>query len=182
VKRLCSLYRVTRAGFYAWRSREESMRRQQDRALLADIGAVFARSGGTYGSPRVQQALATRGHHVSRRRVERLMRQAGLRARAVRIYRSNPRLHRFYDRNPNLLWTHHAGGPNQIWVADITYLAVAERWRYLAVVMDQHTRRILGWSLGTERDAELTRTAFDLAVRRRWKAVTAGADLSQRPR
>jgi putative transposase len=135
--------------------------------LLAEIGAVFARSGGTYGSPRVHRALAARGVSASRRRVERLMRTAGLRARLVRIYRSNPRLHRFYDSNPNLLWKRHARGPDQIWVADITYLSVAGQWRYLAVVMDQYTRRILGWSLGRIRDAALTRAAFDLAMRRR---------------
>ena len=151
MSRMCALYGVTRAGYYAWRSRGESAHQGEDRRLLKEIGAIFAASGGTYGSPRVQRSLAERGFSVSRRRVERLMRLAGLRARVVRIYRSNPRLHRFFEQHPNRLWKRRAKGPNQIWVGDITYLPVAGRWRFLAVVMDQYSRRVLGWSLGLAR-------------------------------
>jgi putative transposase len=166
VKRLCALYGVTRAGFYAWRARGESRRRRRDRELLAEIGVIFARSGGTYGSPRVHGALAAQGVAVSRRRVERLMRTHGLRARVARVYRPNPGLHRMYERNPNLLWKHRARRPGRVWVADITFLPVAGKWHYLAMVMDQCSRRVLGWSLGRVRNGRLTRRAFDLAVRR----------------
>jgi hypothetical protein len=131
---MCALYGVTRAGFYAWSSREESAHQGQDRRLLEEIGVIFAESGGTYGSPRVQRSLVERGFSVSRRRVERLMRLAGLRARLVRIYRSNPRLHRFFTQHPNRLWTNRATGPDQIWVGDITYLRVAGRWRFLSML------------------------------------------------
>jgi transposase InsO family protein len=72
-----------------------------------------------------------------------------------------------YERNPNRLWKHQARRPDRIWVADITYLPVAWKWHYLAVVMDQCSRRVLGWSLGRVRDGRLTRRALDLAVRRR---------------
>lgn len=164
---MCALYGVTRAGYYAWRGREESARSEQDRVLAEEIRGIFEDSGGTYGSPRVQRALALHGFSLSRRRVERLMRTAGLRARVVRIYRSNPGLHRFYGQHPNRLWRRQAKRPDQVWVGDVTYLPVAGRWRFLAVVMDQCSRRLLGWSLGRVRDAELTRAAFDHAVRRR---------------
>jgi putative transposase len=164
---MCSLYGVTRAGYYAWRSRGESAHQVEDRRLLKEIGAIFAASGGTYGSPRIQRSLAEQGFAVSRRRVERLMRLAGLRARVVRIYRSNPRLHRFFEQHPNRLWKRRAKRPNQIWVGDITYLPVAGRWRYLAVVMDQYSRRVLGWSLGLARGAKLPRAAFEHALRHR---------------
>ena len=164
---MCALYGVTRAGYYAWRSRGESAHQVEDRRLLREIGAIFAGSGGTYGSPRVQRSLEERGFSVSRRRVERLMRLAGLRARVVRIYRSNPRLHRFFAQHPNRLWRRRAKGPDQIWVGDITYLPVAGRWRFLAVVMDQYSRRVLGWSLGMARGSELPRAAFEHALTRR---------------
>jgi len=158
---------VTRAGYYAWRTRTQSARRKQDRTLLDAIQRVFMASRETYGSPRVYRALKAQGLAVSRRRVERLMREAGLKGRVARIYRSNPRLHRFYEKYPNRLWKHQATRPNEIWVADVTYLAVGGKWRYLAVVMDQCSRRILGWSLGRKRGATLTRAAFDLASRGR---------------
>ena len=95
------------------------------------------------------------------------MRTAGLRARVVQIYRANPRLHRFYGQHPNRLWTRVATRPNRIWVGDITYLPVVGRWRFLAVVLDQYSRRVLAWALRRTRDARLTRTVLDAAVRRR---------------
>jgi transposase InsO family protein len=95
------------------------------------------------------------------------MRSAGLRARVVRIYRANPRLHRFYGQHPNRLWARVATRPDQIWVGDITYLPVGGRWRFLAVVLDQCSRRVLAWRLSGARDARLTRGVLDAAVRRR---------------
>lgn len=165
--RLCAVYGVTRAGYYAWRQRPESARSAQDRELQRRIQRLFQQHRGTYGSPRIQRALQAEGCAVSRRRVERLMRTAGLRARVVQIYRANPRLHRFYGQHPNRLWARVATRPNQIWVGDITYVPVVGRWRFLAVVLDQYSRRALAWALGRTRDARLTRTVLDAAVRRR---------------
>ena len=120
-----------------------------------------------YGSPRIQRALHAEGCAVSRRRVERLMRRAGRRARVVQIYRANPRLHRFYGQHPNRLWARVATRPNRIWVGDITYLPVVGRWHFLAVVLDQYSRRVLAGALGRTRDTRLTRTVLNAAVRRR---------------
>jgi putative transposase len=161
---MCALYGVTRAGYYAWRGRGESARRGQDRGLLSKIHAVFERSRGTYGSPRIQRALVTAGERVSRRRVERLMREAGLRARAVKLYRRIPGLHGFFTSIPNRQLDRLATAPDQVWVGDLTYLKVAGTWRYLAVVMDRYSRRIIGWSLGPTKDARLTLAALNRAV------------------
>ena len=120
-----------------------------------------------YGSPRIQRALHAEGCAVSRRRVERLMRRAGRRARVVQIYRANPRLHRCSGQHPNRLWTRVATRPNRIWVGDITYLPVVGRWHFLAVVLDQYSRRVLAGALGRTRDTRLTRTVLNAAVRRR---------------
>jgi putative transposase len=166
VSRLCDLFGVTRAGYYAWRERGESAHQKQDRLLLEGIRTAFRESGGTYGSPRIQRALAERGFKVSRRRVERLMRTAGLKARVARIYRSNPGKHRLFEQHPNLLWKEQAIKPRQVWVGDVTYIRVRGRWRFLAVVMDQYSRRLLGWRLGRVRCGELTRAAFDHALKR----------------
>jgi transposase InsO family protein len=164
---LCALYGVTAAGYYAWRRRGESAHAEQDRRLTQHIIAVFRRHRGRYGSPRIYRELKADGWRVSRRRVERLMRAAGLRARVARMYRSNPALHRFYEQHPNRLPRGGARRPNHVWVGDITYVPVRSRWRFLAVVVDQWSRRVLAWSLGRRRDARLTQQVLDAAVRRR---------------
>ena len=166
MKRLCALYRVTRAGYYAWRQRGVSVRAEQDRRLTMQIREIFEASRGTYGSPRVHRALAAQGVRVSRRRVERLMRAVGLRARIARLYRANPKLHAFF-RVPNRQRTVAVSRPNQVWVGDITYVRVAGQWRYLAVVLDRCSRRLLGWSLGRHRNVRLTQAALGHAVHQR---------------
>jgi putative transposase len=167
VTRLCRLFAVTRAGFYAWRTRPASRRQSEDRVLLEDVRAIFEYSGGTYGSPRVVRALRARGRRVSGRRVARLMRADGLRGRVVRVYRRKAGTHRWFGQHPNHVRRTHATRPNHIWVGDLTYLAVAGRWWYLAVVLDQYSRRVLAWRLGAIRDSRLTRAVIDAAIRRR---------------
>jgi len=134
--------------------------------ITRQVVEIFKASGGTYGSPRILRELLGRRVRVSQRRVARLMREAGLRARIVRIYRSNPKLHRFRGL-PNRLRGVKVTRINQVWVGDVTYLSVGGKWRYLAVVMDHYSRRLLGWSLGRQRTARLTRAALAHAVRRR---------------
>ena len=167
VSRICALYAVTRAGYYAWRHRGPSMRKRQDATVLEQIQAIFARSRGTYGSPRIHRALAASGVRVRRRRVGRLLREACLRARALKLYRRLPGLHGFFTSIPNRQLDRLATASDQVWVADITYLKVAGAWQYLAVVMDRYSRRIIGWSLGASKDARLTLAALNHAVRNR---------------
>ena len=165
--RLCRRYGVTRAGYYAWRGRPISAHAEQDRRLGAAIQRIFLAHDGRYGSPRVHEALVRQGVHVSRRRVARLMRQTGLRAKAVRGYRAKVNVHRFYDRLPNRLRALRVTQPNQVWVGDITYLAVARRWWYLAVVLDQYSRRVLAWTVTPRRDARVTCAVLRAATRGR---------------
>ena len=165
--RLCALYGVTRAGYYAWRRRPASARTVQDRHLTQRLRKLFAAHGERYGSPRLHRELRRQGWRISRRRVERLMRQAGLRARVVQIYRANPGLHRFYEQHPNRLPAGGARRRNQVWLGDITYLPLGRGWRFLAVVLDQYSRRVLAWRLSPRRDATLTRAVLNAAARRR---------------
>ncbi len=148
---MCRRYGVTAAGFYAWRRRGESTHAEQDRVLSMEIMRLFVQHKERYGSPRLYRLLVNAGWSVSRRRVARLMRAAGLRARAVRGYRAKVNVYHQYARHPNLLWTTRVDKSNQVWVGDITYFEVAGNWRYLAIVMDQYSRRILAWTLTRRR-------------------------------
>ena len=131
---------------------------------------IYLASDGTYGSPRIQRALAEAGNRVSAKRVARLMRENGLKARAAKLYRPNPGTHAFFLSVPNRAYKRRVTKPDQVWVGDITYLKAGNQWRYLAVVMDRYSRRILGWSLGRNKDAQLTVCAFNHALRNRTRS------------
>jgi transposase InsO family protein len=164
---MCRLYAVTRAGYYAWRSRERSERERQDEALACEVGKVHAQSGGTYGSPRVHRALRGRGHRVGENRVARLMSRHGIKARVATLRYSHPGMQRYYAGPRNEQLDLELSAPDQVWVADITYLKMGGIYRYLAMVMDKYSRRIVGWSFGPRKDVSLTLGALNSAVRRR---------------
>ena len=172
---MCAHFKVTRAGFYAWCSREASERSKADALLIERVRDVHARSRGFYGSPRVTFQLLLDGVCVGKRRIARLMRLAGLQGRSARLYRQSKVAQRaFFASVPFRADTTEPSAPDQVWVGDVTYLKVAGQWRYLAVVMDKHSRRILGWSLSERRDAALTSRALRLAARNRDDGACAG--------
>ena len=161
---MCRLYGVSRAGYYAWRGRGESVRAKADEQLWEHIERIYQASGGTYGSPRIHAALKAQGSRVGKRRVERSMRKHGLRARSAKLYHANPGSHAFFTSIPNRQLDVIADRPDQVWVGDITYLKVGGRWRYLAIVIDKYSRRVIGWSLGRRKDVSLTLASLNRAV------------------
>lgn len=167
VSGLCRRYGVTRAGFYSYCRRGRSAHAEQDRRLSIAIARLFAAHRERYGSPRIHRALRRAGWVVSRRRVARLMRAAGLRAKAVRGYRAKARIHQLYAQHPNRRWRRAVTGPNQAWVGDSTFVKVGHRWRYLTVVLDQCSRRVLAWSLTRTRTTRVTCAVLSAAARRR---------------
>lgn len=164
---MCRLYGVTRAGYYAWKRRGPSARAEEDERLRERIHQIYQASRATYGSPRIHQALRAVGERVGKKRVARLMRDSGLKARVAKLYRATPGLDTFFAEVPNRQLGQEVSGRDQVWVGDLTYLRVGQRWRYLAVVMDKYSRRILGWSLGPHRDVALTLKALNRAVSHR---------------
>ena len=160
---------VSTAGYYAWRSRPESQRAVEDRALLADIRQAHADSGGRYGSPRVHAALRVHGRKVGRARVERLMHRHGVRglvARRRQVQTTDSR-HAF-PVAANLLDRKFSATRklNEVWLADLTYIATGEGWLYMAAIMDLHTRKIVGWSMRDHLRAELATSALLMATQR----------------
>lgn len=164
---MCRLYGVTRAGYYAWSSRGPSARAQEDQRLLTRIRRIVQRHHGHYGSPRVHGTLRTQGVHVGGKRVARLMRQHRLRATVADLYRSRAGVKAFFASVPYQELSALAAAPDRVWVGDVTYLRVGHAWRYLAVVLDKCTRRVLAWALRPRRDVGLTLAALRAAVRRR---------------
>ena len=159
---------MSTSGYYAWRTREESSRAQEDKVLLKEITQIYWASQGRYGSPRVYQALRNEGYLISRKRVERLMREGGLVARCVKVVRRTPRVKQFQQAGANILLAMaKPTGCNQVWVGDVTYLKLSGRWQYLSTVMDVYSRRIIGWSLADHRRTDLTIRSLSHALKRR---------------
>lgn len=166
---MCRLLEVSRSGYYRWRKQPVSVRKMADQELTVAIKSVHQASRGTYGSLRVYWRLRQLKWRCSRKRVARLMRQAGLHGKRRRRFRprtthSNHRL----PIAPNLLkQDFSAAAPNQKWVSDISYISTAEGWLYLAVIIDLYSRCIVGWSMGKRIDRFLVLAALDMAVRSR---------------
>jgi transposase InsO family protein len=165
---MCDVFQVSASGYYAWRSRPESQRAAENRALLDSIRRVHEASQGRYGSRRVHAALRADGRQVGRRRVERLMRRHGVRGligQRRRVQTTDSR-HAF-PVAPNLLERRFtAERPNQVWLADLTYIPTGEGWLYLAAIMDLHTRKIVGWAMRDHLRAELATSALIMAIQR----------------
>jgi putative transposase len=170
VSLLCSVLGVTRAGFYAWWQRGPSRRALGDAELVALIGRVFVESLETYGAPRVHAELReTHGVRVGRKRVARLMRQLELEGVSRRVKRRRTTIpDPAAAPAPDLVGRRFtAARPNELWLADITYLPTREGWLFLAVVVDVFSRRIVGWSMRDDLKAELVVDALGMAVTRR---------------
>jgi putative transposase len=170
ISRLCTVLGVTRAGYYAWRARQPSRRMLADRELSTLIGRVFADSLETYGAPRIHAELReAHGVRVGRKRVARLMRQLGLEGVSRREKRRRTTIaDPAAPPAPDLVGRRFAAsGPNELWLADITYLPTHEGWLFLAVVLDAFSRRVVGWSMRDDLKAELVVDALAMAVTRR---------------
>jgi putative transposase len=159
---------VSPSGYYAWRKRPLSARACADVELSAQIEAIHRTSRGTYGVPRVHAELAALGIHVGRKRVARLMRALGVQGVSRRRWPRTTVRDPAQPAAPDLVARDFtAAGPNQLWVADITYVPTGAGFLYLAVVLDVWSRRVIGWAMETHLRTELVLAALDMAVAQR---------------
>ena len=168
VTTLCRVLGVSSSGYYAWRKRPPSVRSQADARLQAHIEAIHAWSDGTYGTPRILAQLRQEGVHVSGKRVARLLRQAGLQGVSRRPQATTTRQAKDRRPAPDLVnRDFSAVGPDQLWVADITYVPTWAGFIYLAVVLDAFSRRIIGWAIRAHLGTELVLDALNMALAQR---------------
>jgi len=168
VATMCRMLDVSTSGYYSWRDRGLSRRALCDASLSERISEIHQWSHGTYGAPRIHAELAHRGVHVGRKRVARLMREAGLEgvSRRKRVFTTR----RDSDARPApdlVKRDFRADAPDQLWVADITYVPTWAGFLYLAVVIDAWSRRVVGWSMADNLRTQLVINALNMALEQR---------------
>ncbi|MBK5233087.1 MAG: IS3 family transposase [Thermoleophilia bacterium] len=169
VKVSCELLGVSRSGYYAWEGRSPCQRELTDAWILEKIKEIHQENRGVYGAPRIHAELRmAHGVRVGRKRVERLMKAAGI-SGLVKKKRGKTtiRVPGVRVADDLLLRDFTATEPNTKWVADITYLRTWQGWVYLAAVQDLYSRRIVGWSMADHMRSELVTDALEMAIRRR---------------
>jgi len=165
---MCRVLEVSESGFYAWRKRPICQRKREDAQLTTQMRQVFTSHQGRYGSPRLHAELKDRGSLCSRKRVARLMREAGISAKRKRRHVMTTKRDASHPVAPNRLDRDFtATEPNKKWVTDITYVPTVQGWLYLAVVLDLYSRLVVGWSMSAHCDEELVENAFHMALARR---------------
>ena len=167
---LCPLLGVSRSGYYDWRGRAPSRRQSEDARLTEELKRAFEQSRRTYGRPRLRHALAARGHCHGERRIGRLMRAAGLRARTRRRFVPQTTQSR-HDGPiaPNRLAQRAAPPtrPDEVWAVDMTYIETSEGWLFLAIVLDLHSRKVVCWAFAQSLHTALPLAALRMALAQR---------------
>jgi putative transposase len=165
VSAMCRALGVARSGFYAWKNRPVSAARKSDAQLAVKVSAAHRRNRGVYGSPRIHRELKAQGVRVGRKRIERLMRENGIKGCQKKRFccttdssHGLPVAANLLDRkfNPTV--------PNLVWAGDVTYISTDEGWLYLAVILDLFSRRVVGWSVSATNDTSLALQALRNAI------------------
>jgi putative transposase len=179
VKELCALCGVSSSGYYAYHNRPASRRQRTDMVLLTHVRAAFKESNESYGSPRMVHELRDKGLNVGRRRIARLMRENGMKARQKARFKRTTDSHHSHPIAPNILGQDfNVTAPNQVWVGDISYIWTKEGWLYLAVVIDLYARRVVGWETSERLHKELPIKALknDINLRKPTKGLIFHSD------
>jgi len=168
VSAMCRTLIVSKSGFYGWRDRPPSARARADAMLSEKIARIHADSRETYGTPRIHFELRTLGVRCARKRVARLMREAGLFGCGGRRRKARTTLRSRTERTPpapDLVERNFTpAAPDRLWVADITYVHTWEGWLYLSFVLDTYSRRVVGWSMANNLRTELVLDALNMAI------------------
>ena len=162
---MCRVLEVSKSGYFVWRDGRDSPRRSGDRALTVRIQAIHQQSRKTYGSPRIHAELKDLGIPLGRKRVERLMKYAGIAVLPHRRFVTTTDSDHDQPIAPNLLEQDFtAAAPNQRWVTDITYIPTDEGWLFVAAIVDLYSRRVVGWAMQPTMHRSLVLKALEMAV------------------
>jgi len=165
---MCRVLGVSPSGYHAWRKRPPSKRAVANAALLQEVEVVHQKSRGTYGAPRVFEEFKAGGKKVGRNRIARLMQVAGIRGVSRRKECWTTIRDKDAKTAPDLVSRHfQASGPDQLWVADITYVPTWAGFLYLAIVLDVWSRKVIGWAMANHLRTELILDALNMALGRR---------------
>jgi putative transposase len=168
IRAMCRVLEVSASGYYAWRRRMISARRREDQRLQQRIRTIHERSRQTYGAPRIHAELREEGTRVGRKRVARLMKESGLAGVSRRRWTITTRRDRSARPAPDLVDRRFmADKPDQLWVADITYVPTWTGFLYLAVVLDVWSRKVVGWAMASHLKTSLVTAALEMALNQR---------------
>ncbi len=162
----CQVLEVSRAGYYAWRSRPACVRRERQQELAEKIRVVHAEHRGVYGSPRVCEALKAKGQKVCQNTVAKVMKSHGIRAKTAKRFvpRTTDSRHEYPVFRNVLDRDFAADSPDRKWAADITYVWAGEGWLYLAAIIDLCSRKIVGWAMADHMETDLVADALKMAL------------------
>jgi putative transposase len=165
---LCRALAVSRSGYYEWKARPESRQARCNHQLLARIRQIHARSREAYGILKTWRTLREQGITCGHNRVARLRRLHGIEARRRRRFRAGQAARNNDPAAPNLLDRQFTvDAPDRVWVGDITFVPTREGWLYLAILLDLHSRRIVGWSMSEKQNRQLAIDALTMAIEQR---------------
>lgn len=163
---MCSVFKISRSGYYQWIRRKPSQRDKRRKRLEQQVRRVFVDSRRLYGSTKIWEALKKKGVQVSEKTIARLMKELGLKSRTVKKHKATTNSNHTQPVAENVLnqqFTSQA--PNQVWMTAITYVPTGEGWLYLASVMDLYTRKIVGFQMSDRMTKSLVIEALDKAYR-----------------
>jgi len=170
---MCRVLEVGASGYYGWRSRQPSQRAKENERLLERIKAEHLASRGIYGSPKVYRKLRRDGEVVNHKRVERLMKEHGIKAKRVKKFiRTTSSRHSLPVAENVVARNFSVARPDMVWTSDITYVWTDEGWLYLVVFLDLYSRLVVGWAVSESLETEFVEAAFLQAQCRRGSAVS----------
>ncbi|WP_242651712.1 IS3-like element ISCce3 family transposase [Ruminiclostridium cellulolyticum] len=167
VQKMCQILKISRSGYYAWIKRPESLRKKRNVELLEKIRNIHKVSRETYGSPRITKALKNEGINCGKNRIAKLMKENNITAKTRKKFKATTNSKHNYPVADNILnQDFTASRPNQIWVADITYIPTDEGWLYLAAIVDLYNRKVVGWAMDITMTKQLCIDALKQAIGR----------------
>lgn len=143
IEKMCEAFQISQSSYYHWLKHGTSERWKENESLLIEIMDIFEESKSSYGSPRMTEELKARGWNVSRPRVARIMRAAGIVARRRRKFVATTDSKHNYPVAPNVINREFsASRPGEVWVSDLTYVRTKRGWLYLTVIIDLYDRKV----------------------------------------